>query len=148
MGVLQGLHVKAAAMDSKRKLKDSAKEKKARQAAPAITDARFEAVQWDPRFQRFPKKDRHVEIDKRFEGETPCILTFADLNSTHHCWSLDGHFLLHAFSHCANATGMFKNPEFQQHGTVDKRGRKVAKQKNKEDMKKYYKLRDEVSITH
>lgn len=41
---------------------------------------------------------------------------------------------------------MFKNPEFQQHSIVDKRGRKVAKQKNKEDMKKYYKLKDEVSL--
>lgn len=66
-------------MESKSKPKGSAKEKKARQAAPAITDARFEAVQWDPRFQRFPKKDRHVEIDKRFEGaklsslSNPCL---------------------------------------------------------------------------
>ena len=33
-----------------------------------VTDPRFEAVQWDPRFQRFPKANRHVEIDKRFEG--------------------------------------------------------------------------------
>lgn len=41
--------------------------------------------------------------------------------------------------------GMFKNPEFQHHGAVDKRGRKIAKRKNQEDMKKYYKLKDEVS---
>ena len=56
-------------MEGKSKSKGTAKEKKPRQPAPAITDARFEAVQWDPRFQRFPKKDRHVAIDKRFEGE-------------------------------------------------------------------------------
>lgn len=41
-------------------------------------------------------------------------------------------------------TGMFKNPEFQQHSTVDKRGRKVEKRKNQENMRKYYKLKDEV----
>ena len=41
-------------------------------------------------------------------------------------------------------TGMFKNPEFQQHSTVDKRGRKVEKRKNQENMRKYYKLRDQV----
>lgn len=46
-----------------------------------------------------------------------------------------------------DAAGMFKNPEFQQHSTVDKRGRKLAKRKNQEDMKKYYKLKDEVSNT-
>ena len=40
--------------------------------------------------------------------------------------------------------GMFKNPEFQQHSTVDKRGRKVEKRKNQENMRKYYKLKDEV----
>ena len=56
-------------MEGSGKPTGSAKEKKSRPAAPAITDARFEAVQWDPRFQRFPKKDRHVEIDERFEGE-------------------------------------------------------------------------------
>ena len=39
---------------------------------------------------------------------------------------------------------MFKNPEFQQHSTVDKRGRKVEKRKNQENMRKYYKLKDEV----
>ena len=60
-------------MEGKSKSKGTAKEKKPRQPAPAITDARFEAVQWDPRFQRFPKKDRHVEIDKRFEGEHSSI---------------------------------------------------------------------------
>lgn len=42
--------------------------------------------------------------------------------------------------------GMFKNPEFQQHSTVDKRGRKVEKRKNQENMRKYYKLGDEVCL--
>lgn len=86
--------------------KNRKKDKKQAPRGPPVTDARFEAVQWDPRFQRFPKAKRHVEIDKRFEG-------------------------------------MFKNPEFQQHSTVDKRGRKVEKRKNQENMRKYYKLKDE-----
>lgn len=41
-------------------------------------------------------------------------------------------------------TGMFSKPEFQQHSTVDKRGREVANRKNQENMRKYYKLKDEV----
>lgn len=47
----------------------NSKEKKQNHRGPAVTDSRFEAAQWDPRFQRFPKAKRHVEIDKRFEGE-------------------------------------------------------------------------------
>ncbi|KAL3137794.1 hypothetical protein ABBQ38_005051 [Trebouxia sp. C0009 RCD-2024] len=86
--------------------KSKRKDKSHAPTGPPVTDPRFEAVQWDPRFQRFPKANRHVEIDKRFEG-------------------------------------MFKNPEFQQHSTVDKRGRKVEKRKNQENMRKYYKLRDQ-----
>ena len=39
---------------------------------------------------------------------------------------------------------MFNDPAFQQGPTVDKRGRKVVKNKNREDMHKYYKLRDQV----
>ena len=42
---------------------------------------------------------------------------------------------------------MFSKPEFQHHSTVDKRGRKVEKRKNDENMRKYYKLRDEVGVT-
>ncbi|DBA93140.1 TPA: hypothetical protein ACH3X2_003452 [Trebouxia sp. C0005] len=86
--------------------KTSKQEKKPSQRGPTVTDTRFEAAQWDPRFQRFPKAKRHVEIDKRFEG-------------------------------------MFSKPEFQQHSTVDKRGREVANRKNQENMRKYYKLKDE-----
>ena len=41
---------------------------------------------------------------------------------------------------------MFKNPEFQQHSTVDKRGRQVEKRKNQDNMRKYYKLKDEVCL--
>ena len=33
-----------------------------------ITDPRFAAVHSDPRFQRFPKANRNVEIDERFAG--------------------------------------------------------------------------------
>ena len=54
-----------AADDTSKKRK---KDKKQAPRGPPVTDARFEAVQWDPRFQRFPKAKRHVEIDKRFEG--------------------------------------------------------------------------------
>ena len=35
-------------------------------------DSRFDAVRWDPRFQRFPKAKKHVEIDKRFQGVLLC----------------------------------------------------------------------------
>ena len=54
----------AAQETSKHKKKDKTHVPTAR----PVTDPRFEAVQWDPRFQRFPKANRHVEIDKRFEG--------------------------------------------------------------------------------
>ena len=69
-------------MGSSGKLKGSAKDNKPRPAASAITDPRFEAVQWDPRFQRFPKKGRHVEIDKRFEGKCLCGLLLFECSST------------------------------------------------------------------
>ena len=49
--------------------KTSKQEKKQSQRGPTVTDVRFEAAHWDPRFQRFPKAKRHVEIDKRFEGK-------------------------------------------------------------------------------
>ncbi len=34
-----------------------------------VTDSRFAAVHYDPRFQRFPKAKAKVEIDERFAGE-------------------------------------------------------------------------------
>jgi len=33
-----------------------------------VTDSRFAAVHFDPRFQRFPKAKAKVEIDERFAG--------------------------------------------------------------------------------
>ncbi len=36
-----------------------------------VTDSRFAAVHYDPRFQRFPKAKGKVEIDERFAGELP-----------------------------------------------------------------------------
>ena len=48
--------------------KGKKKDKRYAPTGPPVTDPRFEAVQWDPRFHRFPKANRHVEIDKRFEG--------------------------------------------------------------------------------
>ncbi len=41
-----------------------------RKAAAAKQDPRFAAVGTDPRFQRFPKKQKRVEIDERFAGES------------------------------------------------------------------------------
>ena len=43
--------------------------RKAPPAAAAKQDPRFAAVGTDPRFQRFPKKQKRVEIDERFAGE-------------------------------------------------------------------------------
>ena len=37
--------------------------------AASAVDERFSAVHTDPRFQRFPRKQRHVEIDERFAGQ-------------------------------------------------------------------------------
>ena len=42
-------------------------------AAAARQDPRFAAVGTDPRFQRFPKKQKRVEIDERFAGESACV---------------------------------------------------------------------------
>ena len=36
---------------------------------PGISDQRFAAIQTDPRFHRFPRKDKHVELDERFAGD-------------------------------------------------------------------------------
>ena len=51
-------------------------------AAVAKQDPRFAAVGTDPRFQRFPKKQKRVEIDERFAGESatcmhgqPCAMS-------------------------------------------------------------------------
>lgn len=33
-----------------------------------VTDSRFAAVHFDPRFQRFPRAKAKVEIDERFAG--------------------------------------------------------------------------------
>lgn len=57
----------------KRKEQGRASERKHKEPETAMTDARFEKMQWDPRFQRFPKAKRHVEIDKRFEGQSSCV---------------------------------------------------------------------------
>ena len=41
-----------------------------RKAAATRQDPRFAAVGTDPRFQRFPKKQKRLEIDERFAGES------------------------------------------------------------------------------
>jgi hypothetical protein len=38
-------------------------------AGKEVTDDRFAAVHYDPRFQRFPKAKAKVEVDERFAGE-------------------------------------------------------------------------------
>ena len=40
-------------------------------------------------------------------------------------------------------TGMFKDPAFEVKSAVDKRGRKLGKQIQKEDLRKYYRLQNE-----
>lgn len=45
------------------------KDKKRENGSTAV-DPRFAAARTDPRFQRFPKSQRKVEIDERFAGET------------------------------------------------------------------------------
>ena len=45
------------------------KDKKRGNGSTAV-DPRFAAARTDPRFQRFPKSQRKVEIDERFAGKT------------------------------------------------------------------------------
>ena len=47
---------------------DAAKNKKGRGSGKEIADPRFAAVQYDPRFQRFPKAHSKVQVDDRFAG--------------------------------------------------------------------------------
>ncbi len=42
--------------------------KEKRSADGALSDPRFVAALTDPRFQRFPKSQRTVDIDERFAG--------------------------------------------------------------------------------
>ena len=47
----------------------------AKPSKPSVVDtddSRFDAVRGDPRFQRFPKAKKHIEIDKRFQGMLLC----------------------------------------------------------------------------
>lgn len=43
-------------------------DKKKIKPAKVVTDERFAAVQYDPRFQRFPKAHAKIEVDDRFKG--------------------------------------------------------------------------------
>ena len=38
---------------------------------------------------------------------------------------------------------MFQDPDFQMHSAVDKRGRQVAPQKKHDDLRRFYRLKDE-----
>lgn len=44
------------------------KEAKNEKGAGAAADPRFAAVQYDPRFQRFPRAKSTVQVDDRFAG--------------------------------------------------------------------------------
>lgn len=158
-----------------------------------IVDPRFAAAQTDPRFQRFPKAERKVDIDERFGGKilamycpctkkllsgtqiklafcmsSPCLrvqhpteLGFVDGHlSSRHCKAFLGVFhiiplyismtiltpvnltasLIISVLKSRGIADMFKDKAFQVRSTVDKRGRKIGKKKQKEDMRKYYRL--------
>jgi len=46
------------------------KDKRSHDAATGTAaDPRFAAVQYDPRFQRFPKNKSKVQVDDRFKGK-------------------------------------------------------------------------------
>lgn len=49
-----------------------------------VTDNRFAAVHYDPRFQRFPKSKAKVEIDERFAGGCPEPAAAATVAAA--CW--------------------------------------------------------------
>ena len=44
-------------------------QKKRKDGGDSALDPRFAAARTDPRFQRFPKSQRKVDIDERFAGE-------------------------------------------------------------------------------
>ena len=57
------------------KIRDKAPQKIGNHDVPsgALSDPRFKAALTDPRFQRFPKSQRTVDIDERFEGASSDI---------------------------------------------------------------------------
>ena len=55
---------------SQKEPKDGAKKQRPKaNPGQVIQDERFAAAYSDPRFQRFPKAQRKVEIDERFAGK-------------------------------------------------------------------------------
>jgi len=65
-----------------------------RKAAAAKQDPRFAAVGTDPRFQRFPKKQKRVEIDERFAGESARMHARPKRSGTDSKWPLCSVMLL------------------------------------------------------
>lgn len=114
-----------------------------------VTDSRFAAVHFDPRFQRFPKAKAKVEIDERFAGRTDvgCTVAAAALHRgfgevvqllaclAAHAGAAHTTTLAVRRRHAPSSrllrcgcppAGMFNDPSFQVKSAVDKRGRKVG----------------------
>ena len=124
-----------------------------RPGGTAVTaDPRFTAVHFDPRFQRFPKAKAKVEVDDRFAGGAAGRQAVA----------CGGGSPAQPQSRLPSATarasadtgtsmplvlplgaGMFKDPSFQVRTRVDKRGRRVAGGQKNENLRRYYRLKDE-----
>ena len=94
-----------------------------------VTDSRFAAVHYDPRFQRFPRAKRKVEIDERFAGERRLASLPAACRgacricvpATHTRPTASDH---DTFTH-ALLPGMFTDEAFGGAARVDKRGRRL-----------------------
>lgn len=99
-----------------------------------VADSRFAAVHYDPRFQRFPKAKSKVEIDERFAGKGWCPSSALPSAAVQFDQKAGARLLV---------AGIFKDEAFQVTGTVDKRGRKVKRNKKTEDMHRYYRLKEE-----
>ena len=64
-------------------------------AKGTAADPRFAAVQYDPRFQRFPKNNSKVQVDDRFKGKLGIYLmtrlryTLSRFSLREHSWLLE-----------------------------------------------------------
>lgn len=97
----------------------------ARGSGPSRTDSRFAAIYSDPRFRRFPKAAKQIEVDERFSGDN-CTAEghSAELSLASKCW-WDHFAAMQASRRAFLLAGMFSDPRFQAPSRVDKRGRKV-----------------------
>ena len=118
-------------LDSVARLSTMSTHEGPRKAAAGKQDPRFAAVGTDPRFQRFPKKQKRVEIDERFAGESAVCMharpSVSGVTATQllcrEMFLMRPNTLRLAWP---SSPGMFTDPSFQQPSRVDKRGRKVG----------------------